>query len=274
MGFLFKQCTSYAWDLMKPTATRIIALALNLGIPGLGHIYIREYLFGIFIFLVMLIGIILFFVSFFLSLSFWPKLVLLGLPVIFYLFAFVDLYRVSAVRAKTGGRSLRSTAIFIVIAVLFQVLAPIAPVNFGIRNSPRIFTVDDNSLSPVHSQGAILKASRLAYFVDIFFIKRSIVHTLPARYDLVRFTDDEDRLHNGIVLGLPGEEVQMVDGVLIVNGFPDFNEPAGGLILTGDCPLTSVEGYSILVATLHLGRLDTAYKVSLTQIVGKIDKLF
>jgi len=259
---------------MRPAAARIVALALNLGIPGMGHVYIREYLFGIFVFLVMLIGAILFFVSFFLSLSFWPKLVLLGLPVIFYLFTFVDLYRVSRAKTDPAGRSGRSTLIFLAVAFLYQTLTPFAPVNFGIRNSPEIFTVNDNSLSPVYSQGTILKASRLAYFVDIFFIKKAIVHTLPGRYELVRFVDNQGRTRDGIVLGLPGEEVQMVDGVLVINDFPDFNEPPGGLVLTGDCPLTYVEGYSILVATLHLGRVDTAYNVSLTNIVGRIGKLF
>lgn len=271
---MFNRCTPYAWGFMRPAATRITALVLNLGIPGLGHLYLREYLFGIFVFLVLLIGAILFFVSFFLTLSFWPKLILLGLPVIFYMFTFVDLYRVSRAKTPAAGRSMRITVIFIAVAILYQTLAPVAPTNFGIRNFPEIFTIDDATLSPVYRQGTVLKASRLAYFVNIFFINKAIVHTLPGRYELVRFVDDQGRPRNGIVLGLPGEEVQMVDGVLVVNGFPDFNEPAGGLVLTGDCPLTSVEGYSILVATLHLGRVDTAYRVSLAEIVGKIDKLF
>lgn len=258
---------------MRPAAARLTALALNLGIPGLGHVFIAEYLFGIFVFLVMLIGAILFFVSFFLSLSFWPRALLFGLPVIFYFFTFVDLYRASRLESG-GGRSTRSTMIFVLVAVLYQTLAPIAPLNFGIRNFPEIFTMHDNSLSPVHSQGSILKASRLAYFVDIFFINKPVMHSLPARYDLVRFIDDQGRARNGIVLGLPGEEVQMVDGVLIINDFPDFNEPPGGLVLTGDCPLTSLEGYSILVATLNLGTVDTAYEIALTDIVGRIGKLF
>ncbi len=253
---------------------RVTAFALNLGIPGLGHVYIKEFMFGSFVFLVMLIGAILFFVSFFLTLSFWPKVLLLGLPVIFYLFTFIDLYRASGIKAAAGSRSVRSTLIFVAIAVLYQTLTPIAPLNFGIRNSPEIFIVDDNSLSPVYSQGTVLKASRLAYFVDIAFIKRSVVYKLPSRYDLVRFTDDQGRPRHGIVLGLPGEDVLMVDGVLIINDLPDFNDPPGGLVLTGDWPLTSVEGYSILVATLYLGRVDTAYDVSLADIVGRIDKLF
>lgn len=259
---------------MKPTGLRLTALLLNLGIPGLGHIFVREYLFGVFVFLIMLIASILFFVSFFLSLSFWPKLILLVLPMVFYLFTFVDLHRVA--KARIGGleRSKKAILVFLAVALVFQVLAPIAPLNFGLRNAPEVFTLDDNSLSPVYSQGNVLKASSLAYAVNIFFLKRPIFHALPARYDLVRFTDADGVVRNGIVLGLPNERVQMVDGVLVVDDFPVFNEPPGGLVLLGDCPLTYVESYSILVATLHLGTVDTAYMVSLTDVVGRIDKLF
>jgi hypothetical protein len=259
---------------MKSGNYCLVSLMMNLGLPGLGHLFCREYLFGIFIFLIMLITAVLFFVSFFLSLSFWPKAILLTLPTIFYVFTFVDLYRVVRLKQPVVQRSRGLMVVFLAVAMIFQLLAPITPLNFAIRNFPQIFVLGDGSLSPVHSRGDLLKASRLAYSVNIFFVKRPIFHALPHRYDLVRFMSVDGQPANGIVTGLPGESVQMVDGVLVVNGMPVLAEPAPGLVLTGDWPLTNVDTYSILVATLHLGTVDAAFVVPLSDLVGKIDKAF
>ncbi len=119
-----------------------------------------------------------------------------------------------------------------------------------------------------------MKASRLSYLVRLMIVKKPILHSLPRRYDLVRFTDSDNRRHTGVVIGLPNEEVQVVGGVVIVNGVPDLGEAPGGIILTGDCELTRVEGYSILVATLKLGRIEQVYHVSFASLIGKVGKLF
>ena len=259
---------------MKSSYYKAAAFLLNLSMPGLGHVFFREYLFGVFVFLVMLIAAILFFVSIFLSLSFWPKAILLVLPVLFYLFTFIDLNRAVNQKRNTAKITVRVFLIFLAIGFSYQLLAPIAPTNFVIRNFPQTFVIEGNSLSPLHTNGSVLKASRLAYSVNIFFVKKPILHTLPARFDLVRFKDKDGKYLNGIVIGQPGEQVQMVGGVLVVNDLPIIGEPRGGLMLMGDCPLTSVDSYSILVATLHLGTLDIAYMVALSDVVGKIDKVF
>lgn len=259
---------------MKTGSLRLASMLLNLGLPGLGHIFCREYLFGVFIFLIMLIAVVLFFVSFFLSLSFWPKAILLALPTVFYIFTFADLHRVAGQKQGNIRRTFKGLLIFLGIAVLYQTLAPIAPGNFLIRNCPRPFVLEDNSLSPMYSSGNLLKASRLEYSVNIFFIEQPIFHTMPARFDPVRFLDQSGRLRNGLVIGLPREEVQMVDGVLVVNGLPVVEDPPGGLVLLGDCQLTYVGDYSILTATLNLGTLDMVYMVDLQNVLGKIEKVF
>lgn len=259
---------------MKTNGIRLASLVLNLGLPGLGHIFCREYLFGVFIFLIMLIAVVLFFVSFFLSLSFWPKAILLALPTVFYIFTFVDLFRVAKIKQGKIGRSSRALLIFIVIGLVYQILAPIAPGNFFIRNYPKPFVLEDNGLSPLYSQGDLLKASRLAYSVNLFFLEQPILHTLPARFEPVRFVDQGGHERNGIVIGLPREEIQMVGGVLVVDGLPILDDPPGGLVLLGDCELTYVGEYSILTATLNLGTLDMVYMVDLRNVVGKIEKVF
>ena len=134
--------------------------------------------------------------------------------------------------------------------------------------------LDDTSLSPLFKRGDLLKASRLHYSVNLFFIQQPVYHTLPSRFDPVRFTDTSGIARNGIVMGLPGEEIQMVDGVLVTNGFPVIEEPGSGLILLGDCPLTYIDNFSIATATLRLGAVDRIYVVPLQSVVGKIEKLF
>lgn len=253
--------------------SKLFAIILNLLLPGLGHIYWREYLFGIFVFLIMLIASLLFFVSFFLSVSLWVWLAMMVLPVLFYLFTFVDLVRAVGVKGDKVKQGRRSAVIFLAVGIFYQVLSPSAPVNFGLQNFPDVFVLEDNSLSPIYSEGAMLKASRLAYSVDFVFLRKPVLYALPERYDVVRFRGSDGEKLNGIVLGLPAEEVEMVDGVLVVNGVPDFREPARGMVLQGDCQLTYVSSYSILVATLNLGRLDAVYMVSLTDVVGKVSKV-
>ena len=236
---------------------------LNLLLPGLGHLLWREFLFGIFIFLVTLLASVLFIVSLFVHLPSAAALALYALPLLFYAFTFVDLARtVKAKREKTPpGR--KTAIIFLLVGAIYQLLSPIAPVNFSLRNLPEIFIQEDNRLSPLYSEGDLLKASRLSYVVDLFIVNRPILHALPQRYDIVRFTDSFGRHINGIA-----------DGVIVASGFPDIGDAPGGIILSGEWPLTSVGGYAILVATLSLGRIDEVHEVPLIDLVGKVNKLF
>ena len=57
---------------------------LHLLLPGLGHVFWREYAFGLFVFLVMLIAAVLFFVSFLVTIPVLVKVLLLGLPLVFF----------------------------------------------------------------------------------------------------------------------------------------------------------------------------------------------
>ena len=249
-------------------------LFLHLLLPGLGHLLWREYLFGIFIFLVTLLALVLFIVSLLVHLPVGVKLVLYALPLLFYVFTFLDLVRIVKVRRQkiTPGR--KTVIIFLLVGVAYQLLSPIAPLNFALRNFPEIFIQKDNRLSPLYSEGDLLKASRLSYMVDVFVVNRPIVHALPQRYDIVRFTDSSGRRLNGVVVGLPGEEIEIAGGVVVANGLPDLGEAPGGIILSGECPLTLVGAYSILVATLNLGRIDGVQDVPLTDVIGEIGRLF
>jgi len=245
---------------------------LHLLLPGLGHLLWREYLFGVFIFLVTLLASVLFIVSFLVHLPSVAGLVLFGLPLLFYAFSFLDLVRTVKARRQKNAPGYKVTIIFLLVGVAYQLLSPIAPLNFALRNLPEVFVQGDNRLSPLYSEGDLLKASRLSYIVDVFVVNRPILHTLPQRYDVVRFVDGSGRCINGIVVGLPGERIEIAGGVVVVNGLPDVGEAPGGIILTGECPLTFVGGYSILVVRLNLGRIDEVHEVPLTALIGKVGR--
>jgi hypothetical protein len=109
--------------------------------------------------------------------------------------------------------------------------------------------------------------------VDIFVVKKPILHHLPKRYDLVRFSDESGVRRTGIVIGLPGEEIEVVDGVVVVNGLPDIGDAPGGIILSGDWPVTSAGAYSLLIATINLGKIDKVYRSSLDNLIGKVSRV-
>ena len=247
---------------------------LHLLLPGLGHLFWRQYLFGVFVFLVMLLALVLFIVSLFADLPPAAALTLYSLPLLFYAFTFFDLARTVKAKREKAPVGRRGAIIFLLAGMAYQLLSPIAPVNFCLRNLPEVFIQEDNRLSPLYSKGDLLKASRLSYVVDVPVVNRPILHALPRRCDIVRFSHGSGRRINGIVVGLPGEEIEIADGVIVANGLPDVGEAPGGIILSGEWPLTSASGYSILVATLNLGRIDRVHEVPLTDLVGKVGRLF
>ena len=248
------------------------AALLNLLAPGLGHAFWKEYSFGVFIFLVMVLSAILMLVSFLLPLSPLAKLALFGLPMLFYLFTFVDLKRV--VRTQTSvRRTTRVTMAFLVGCMAWQCLSPLAAVNFVGRNAPEVFRQADNSLSPRFRQGDLLWSNSLAYRASIFFLTRPQLYALPEHGELVRFVDSTGQRRVGIAIGLPGEQIEVADGILMANSLPfDLTASLGGPV-SGRVELTTVGGVSILVATVRLGSIDKLHQVPVTDIRGKVRKL-
>jgi len=246
---------------------------LNLMVPGMGHAFLREYLFGLFIFLIMLIAVALFLVSFLVHLPTIAYILLFGLPVLFFLFTFVDLYRTLQRRRSQIKPGNSRLILFVAIAIAFQLAAPASPLHFILRNRPEVFRATDNNLSPLFSNGDLLKANPLAYAVDLFFFDKPVFHSLPDRFDVIRFSENDGPPKLGLVIGLPGENVEVLEGVVAVDGFPQPEPINAGIILSGDCPLTSVERSSILVTTVYLGRIERVVQIPLAGIRGKVDHL-
>jgi len=139
---------------------------------------------------------------------------------------------------------------------------------------PEIYVVKTNALSPFFSEGDVVKASALSYSVNLFFLEKPVLRSLPERYEIVRFYDNSNVGHTGMILGLPGEDIEISDGVLLIDFIPQLDGMGTEMRFLHDWPLTSVEGYSILVATLKLGSIDKIYEVPLTKLVGKVSRLW
>ncbi len=248
------------------------ACLLNLLAPGCGHAFWREYAFGAFVFLVMILSALLAVVSVLLTLSVWVRLAMFALPVLFYVFTFVDLRRVTCSR-KSPSRGQRATMIFIAATIAWQLFSPIAPVNFGGRNFPEIFRQPDNSLSPLYHQGDILFSNSLSYRASFFFVSRPQYFALPRTGDLVRYVDSSGNHQVGLVAGLPGEQIEIDDGKLFVGA--DWYELSEfvGFSLTGHTELTSVDAGSILIVRFRLGAVNGAEQVPIGNILGRVHKL-
>lgn len=259
--------------ILKKRDSVAMAMVLHLLIPGLGHIYWKEYLFGLFIFLVTLTASVLFIVSLFIAIPVPIRIIIYGLPILFYLFSFFDLYRSTKVRPGRLKHTLRKARVFIIVGLLFQLLWPLAPINFGILNCPDIFIQDNNNLTPFYSEGDVLKASSLTYFVNVWAVDKKIIYSLPERFDIVRFHNEAGRKFCGWVVGLPSEEIELVDNNLFVDNTPIFTTSKNIPILSGNWPLTSAGAYSIMVATVHLGTVDRIREVPLIDIIGKVNKV-
>jgi hypothetical protein len=250
------------------------AAALNLIVPGLGHLYWREYLFGAFIFLIGLIAAVIACVALLVPLNLFAKLVLFGLPTLFYVFTFVDLQRTIRGRNSSSGRSGRAAILYLAAGIAAQLALPVAPLNFALRNLPDVFVVSDHCLEPLFTKGDLAVAMPTDYRVNFFFLDRPLWHTAPQHGDLVRFVDSSSVVRTGVVLGMYGEEVQVLDGVPVIDGAAQPDLLPETLSLHGDMALTLVDGSSIMVATLNLGAVDAAYQIGAGGIIGRMHHLF
>jgi hypothetical protein len=249
-------------------------LVLSLMVPGAGHLLWRDYLFGIFVFLVMLTAVVLFFFSFLVELPVAMKAILFGLPTLFYVFTFVDLWR--TVKRKAAGPSPSATVAwgFVVSALVVALALPLSPWNFALRNRPLIEVADGDELTPVISDGDICLIDRLAYHVDLFFLDQTLGRRLPGRWETVRLRDTGGAGTLGLVLAYGGEEVAFFNDSLFVDGYPLPDYEMAPFVTGGHLPLTRVEMGNILVATIDRGTLKEARQVSNQDVVGRVYRLF
>ncbi len=260
--------------LQRFANNKFSGLLLNLLLPGAGHVYFRESIFGIFAMMVWLMAAALFYLSFVIELNNWAKLILFGLPLLFYFFTFLDLVQSWNKKKKSAPRGVAYTVIIFAAALFYQIFAPVAPLNFMIVNGPKLFMLNDHRLSPLYSKGTLMTACPLAYQIDVAGFDKPIFHHLPNRYEIVRFTAENGSKENALVLGLPQEEIEIIEGTVIINSMPDIEGWIGGLALSGNWPSQVVGNQELLVATLRLGGIDKIIHVPLIKLIGKVEPVF
>lgn len=253
--------------------SKLLSVTLNMLMPGLAHFLWGDRLFAVFVFLIMTLAAVLAATSLLLPLPTLAIWILLGLPVLFYLFSFADLIKL--IGRKSGKHEISSLAVRAAIGmgVLYQLMSPTALLNFGIRNAPDFFVVANDNLAPLLPPGKLVAAYSHSYYVNIPFIKRPIYHSLPERCHIVRFLDPEGRAQSGIVIGLPGESVSVESGEILLNGLP-ANEQLPNALAHGSYPLTTIDDYSILVASFDYGKIISANQVSMADITGEVRRLY
>lgn len=252
---------------------RWFAYSLHLLLPGLGHVLWREFLFGLFIFLIMLIAVSLFFVAFFIPFGWLAKLLLFGMPTIFYVFSYFDLARTIRTRRVEYRPSTRRAQVLLLAGLTYFFLIPFAPGSFLIRNAPTLHTIDDNLVNPVYSRGDLTLVNRMSYSVDLFFLARPVVYDVPERFDVVRVELPDGRRIDAFMLGRPGEMVEIAEGIVFVNGAPEMPPAGSQITFDGDWPLTPVNAGSILVATTQQGAIYRTYDVPLEALIGRVSKV-
>ena len=243
-------------------------------LPGAGHLYWREYLFGTFVLLVMIIASVLFFFSFLVELPSAIKVVLFGLPLVFYVFTFIDLWRVVLRNDRKRVHSSTTARVFLITSLAACFLVPLSPVNFVILNRPQIVKVEGGQLGRAPEERALCLVDRSAYRVNLFFLDEALTRRSPDRWDWVRFHDQTRTMQTGLVLGYSSEEVTAFSDSLFVDGFP-VDRPESLSLGSGDqVPLTHVDPGCILVATLNQGGIDKTYQISPRDVIGKVHRLF
>jgi len=251
----------------------VFGFILNLSLPGMGHAYLRDYMFGVFIFLVMVIASIVFFFSFLVEIPLVVTAVLLGVPAVFYIFTFVDLRRSMKTKPGRAPRRGNTARLFLVIAFAGGLFLPLAPVNFLLRNLPAVYQVDDDNSEPVSAKGDIFFVNRAAYRANLFFLEQPYAFDVPERWDVVAFVDSGSNKQLGWVIGNGGETVSIENDSLFIDGSAVSGDPES-MELRGHLPLTPVAAGAILIATLEKGAVVGAEQVSLRDVIGKARRLF
>jgi hypothetical protein len=249
-------------------------LLLNFILPGAGHLYWREYLFGTFVFLVMAIAAVLFFFSFLVELPTGIRVVLFGLPTVFYCFSYVDLWRTILHSEKKKARSAHGAWVFLLVVLAVDLALPLSPTNLVLRNLPQMLGAEAGQFDSMQKGRVFCIVDRSAYRINLFFLNEPYPRRTPARWDLVRFDDQSQTAQFGLVLGRSGEEVALFNDSLFVDGYAVPGPETFSTVPAGQVPLTHVDPDAILVATLNKGEIEKTFQISPRDVIGKVHRLF
>lgn len=138
--------------------------------------------------------------------------------------------------AGTGGRRRSPAALIIVLGFLAGTF--LLPFGWGVR----AFRAPSGSMQPSVYAGDYVVVTKWSYgygrysfapFPSPFNEGRALAFGAPRRGDIAVFRPEHqpDRDFLGRVIGLPGDRVQMIDGLLHLNGEPVSHTPLGEIAL-------------------------------------------
>jgi len=98
-------------------------------------------------------------------------------------------------------------------------------------------------------------------------------YALPEPGEIVRFVDTAGMRRVGLAVGVSGDQVEIADGILMVNGVPSILAEELGIAVSGRVELTFVDPGSIMIVMIRLGAIERVEQVPVSEIVGKVHKL-
>ncbi len=167
-----------------------LAVFLSYIFPGVGHLYLRKWLWGIAILLVF---------------AFLPHTIeVLFTPLILYV-----AYQMAPVKREQSNKQIFLFSAYVIIIFLFSLGA--------------VFLIKTNLLQAFKIPAGSMRMTLLEN--DRILVKKS-AQFIPNRGDVIVFIYPEDRKRDFVkrVIGLPGEAVEIKDGKILINDNP-LNDP-------------------------------------------------
>jgi hypothetical protein len=159
------------------------------------------------------------------------------------------------------------------LGLIHFLAVPYTPGNMLIRNSPDFYRMTNNDYSPRLRRGDVVAANSLAYKANIFFLDKPVLHDFPDLADIVSYTNEDGNPATGLVLALPHQALEISSGRLFLDGMPVVVDDPLVSRLSGEWPLTYTDSYSVLVADLRLGVVESVKPVAMEDIRGKVQRI-
>ncbi len=193
----------------------VVAAILSLGLMGLGQLYNGQFHRAIMYFAIEILSAISLFLILVIPLSFQGIIILLfgiviyfGIRIFAILDAFIGARRIGSIELQRYNRWYVYLSVFLVAVITVEIFNR-SEIRSEIRAARRPFSIPSGGMSPTLLVGDYLFVDGTAYR-----------QRPPERGDIAVFKLPRDNSTDYVkrIIGLPGDKIQMTDGVLSING--------------------------------------------------------